>query len=129
MTDVGSGSCRKDGPYCLGLILLCLHFTISNWSCSDHITDMLASFLWLHSSEHIQYKLVTTVFWSLRGLATPYLSDDLHRLVDIPSRRRLRSASLQQLDMPHTHHRTVGDRAFGAASSTVCHTTLLTACH
>jgi len=60
---------------------------------SDHITDMLASLHWLRSSERIQYKLATTMFRSLHGLAPPYLSDDLHRLADTPSRRHLRSAS------------------------------------
>jgi len=64
-------------------------------------------------------KLATTVFRSLHGHASPYLSDDLHRLVDIPSRRRLRSASSLQLDVPRTHHRTVGDRAFTAAGPTL----------
>jgi len=83
---------------------------------SDHITDMLVSLHWLRSSECIQYKLAMTVFRSLHGLAPPYLSDDLHRLVDIPSRRRLRSASSLQLDVPCTHRRTIGDRAFAAAS-------------
>jgi len=66
---------------------------------SDHITDTLVSLHWLRSSEGIQYKLATTVFQSLHGLAPPYLSDDLHRLVDIPSLRRLRSASSLQLDV------------------------------
>jgi len=36
---------------------------------SDHITDTLASLHWLRSSERIQYKLATTVFRSLHGLA------------------------------------------------------------
>jgi len=82
---------------------------------SDHTTDTLASLRCLHSSECIQYKLATTVFRLLHGLAPPYLSDDLHRLVDIPSRRRLRSASSLQLDVPRTHRWTVGDQAFAAA--------------
>jgi len=86
---------------------------------SDHITETLASLHWLRSSERIQYKLVTTVFRSLHGLASPHLSDDLHRLVDLPSRRRLRSASSLQLDVPRTHRRTVGDRAFTAAGPTL----------
>jgi len=86
---------------------------------SDHITDTLASLHWLRSSERIQYKLATTVFRSLHGLAPPYLSDDLHRLVNIPLRRRLRSASSQQLDVLRTHRRTVGDRAFAAAGPTL----------
>jgi len=37
----------------------------------------------------------------------------------IPSRRRLRSASSLQLDVPRTHRRTVGDRAFAAAGPTL----------
>jgi len=86
---------------------------------SDHITDTLASLHWLRSSERIQYKLATTVFRSLYGFAPPYLSDDLHRLVDVTSRRRLRSASSLQLDVPRTHRRTVGDRAFAAAGPTL----------
>jgi len=86
---------------------------------SDHITDTLASLHWLRSSERIQYKLATTVFRSLHGLAPPYLSDDLHRVVDIQSRRRLRSASSLQLDVPRTHRRTISDRAFAAAGPTL----------
>jgi len=39
---------------------------------SDHISDTLASLHWLRSSERIQYKLATTVFRSLHGLAPPY---------------------------------------------------------
>jgi len=86
---------------------------------SNHITDTLASLHWLRSSERIQYKLVTTVFRSLHGLAPPYLSDGLHCLVDIPSGRRLRSSSSLQLDVPRTHRRTVGDRTFAAAGLTL----------
>jgi len=83
---------------------------------SDHITDTvaLASLHWLRSSERIQYKLATTVFLSLHGFAPPYLTDELHRLVDIPSRRRLLSSS-----SPRTHRRTVGDRAFAVAGPTL----------
>jgi len=46
-------------------------------------------------------------------------SAPVHRLVDIPSRRRLRSASSLQLDVPRSHHRTIGDRAFAAAGPTL----------
>jgi len=48
--------------------------------------NTLASLHWLRSSDRIQYKLVTMVFWSLHGVGPPYLSDDLHRLMDILSR-------------------------------------------
>jgi len=86
---------------------------------SDPITVTLASLHWLRSSECIQYKLATTVYRSLHGHTPPHLSDDLHRLVDVTSRRRLRSASSLQLDVPRTHRRTVGDRAFAAAGPTL----------
>jgi len=79
-----------------------------------------------------RYAAPTPVFRSLHVLAPLYLSDDLHRLVDIPSRRRLRSSSSLQLDVPRTHRRTVGDRASllpVRRSGTVCHSTLLTVCH
>jgi len=92
--------------------------SITGWGHSDHITDTRASLHWLHSSEHIQYKLATTVFRSLHGCAPPYLSDN-HRLVDIPSRRRLQSAFSLQLDVPRTHRRAVGDQTFAATSPTL----------
>jgi len=76
-------------------------------------------FFWLRSSEHIQYELVMTEFWSLGCLAPKKLSDDLRCLVEIPSRRRLLSLSSLQLDVPRTHRRTVGDWAFAAAGPTL----------
>jgi len=78
------------------------------------------SLIFIFSSECIQYKLATTVFRSLHGLTPPYISDDLYRLVDIPSWRHLRLASSRQFDVPHTHCRTIGDQAFAAAGSMLC---------
>jgi len=99
-------------------VMLCLRSTVKHLSGSDQgsvqnaaarsvaglrrpdcITDMLAGLHRLRYSARIQYKLTTTVFRSLHGLAPPYLSDKLHRLVNIPSRRRLRSASSLQLNV------------------------------
>jgi len=122
--DQGSGrytSGRRNGVLCTetrAATRWATHMITGLWR-SDPITDMLASLHWLRSSERIQYKLATTLFRSLHGLAAPYLSDDLHRLVDIPSRRRLRSASSLQLDMPRTRRRNVGDWAFAAAGLTI----------
>jgi len=84
---------------------------------SDHITAMLANFHWLRASERIQFKLVTLVYRSLHGLAPRYLSDDLRRVADIPSRRNLRSASSCQLEVQRTHLMSVGDQTFSAAGS------------
>jgi len=89
----------------------------SRWSASSRISSIVCSRWWtLHKIDHW---LATTVFRSLHSLAPPYLSDDLHRLVDIPSWRSLRSVSLLQLDVPRTHRRTVGDQAFATAGPTL----------
>ena len=95
---------------------------------SDHITNTLASFHWLRVSERIQFKLATLIYRSLRGLAPQYLVDDLRCVTDIPGRRRLRSASSFQLEIPRTRLVTVGDRTFSAAGrgcGTVCRATSL----
>ena len=87
---------------------------------SDHITDTLASFHWLTAPERVQFKLATIVFRSLNGSALSYLSADLRRLFDMPSRRRLRSSLTHQLDVPQSQCSqcsTVGDRAFAVAGA------------
>jgi len=91
---------------------ICLNFTINlevvlllRQFLIDWLT--LASLHWLRFSECIQYKLATTVSRWLHGLASPYVFDDLHHFVDIPSRRRLRSASSLQLDVSHTPCHTI----------------------
>ena len=60
--------------------------------------------------------------WQLRSLhsmAPPYLADELHRVADIDSRRRLTSASTSTLGVPPTRHSTIGDRTFPVAASRV----------
>ena len=54
---------------------------------SDHVTDTLASFHWLHASEHINFKLAVLVYRALHGTAPRYLSDLLCRIADLPSCR------------------------------------------
>ena len=53
----------------------------------------------------------------IHGLVPQYLADDLSCVSDIPGRRRLRSASSFQLEVPRTRLVTVGDRTFSAAGS------------
>ena len=84
---------------------------------TDHITSTLASLHWLRASERIHFKMATLVYKSLHGLAPQYLSDDLHRVANIASRRHLRSATTQRLEVPRTRLVTVGDRTFRAAGS------------
>jgi hypothetical protein len=46
-----------------------------------------------------------------------YLAADIHRVADVDSRRRLRSASTAELLVPSTEHSTIGDRAFPMAAA------------
>jgi len=82
---------------------------------SDHVTDTLASFHWLRASEHINFKLAVLVYRALHGTAPRYLSDLLRRVADLPSRRRLRSATSSQLDDRPSRLVNVGDRSFASA--------------
>ena len=69
---------------------------------SARTTDTLVSFLWLHSSKRIQFKLAVVVYGALDGTAAQYLSDLLRRVADIPSRRRLRWSLTDRLDVRPT---------------------------
>jgi hypothetical protein len=84
---------------------------------SEHITTTLAGLHWLRASERIYFKLATLTYRCLHGAAPSYLSCDLRRLADIPSRRRLRSSASNALDVPPTRLSSVGDRMFAVAAS------------
>jgi len=99
---------------CLQSVLNAAARSIAGLCRSDHVTDTLASFHWLHASEHINFKLAVL---ALHGTAPRYLSDLLRRVADLPSRRRLRSATSSQLDIRPSRLVTVGDRSFASAGS------------
>ena len=61
----------------------------------------------------IEFKLAVLMCRCLHSTAPPYLTDELHRVADIDTRRRLRSASTSTL-VPLMRHSTTGDRAFPA---------------
>jgi hypothetical protein len=82
---------------------------------SDHTTDTLLH--WLRALERIKFKLAILVYRSLHGTAPRYLSDDLHPLADMPSRRGLRSSSTNQLFVPRSPLVTAGDRTFAVAGA------------
>ena len=82
---------------------------------SDHVTDTLASFHWLRAPERINFKLAVLAYRALHGTSPRYLSDLLRRVADLPSRRRLRSATSSQLDVRPSRLVTVGDRSFASA--------------
>ena len=65
----------------------------------DHVTDALATLHWLRLPQHVDFKVAVMTFLVLHGLAPLYLNQ-LVRVADLPSRRRLRSASSHQLLVP-----------------------------
>jgi len=78
----------------------------------DHITDALISLHWLRVPERISFKIAVLTYRSLNGSAPSYLSSYFTRVADVPSRRRLRSASTGRLTTPFIRRSTVGKRSF-----------------
>ena len=85
----------------------------------DHITLLLRDLHWLRTPQRIEYRLAVLDYRCQHGLAPSYLSTQFHRVSDVESRRRFRSASTTALVVPRTHHQTIGDHAFPAATSRV----------
>ena len=83
----------------------------------DHITPLLRELHWLRVPERIQFRLAVLVFRCLNDQAPKYLGNELRRVADVDSRRRLRSASTAALIVPRTEHSTIGDRAFPVAAA------------
>jgi hypothetical protein len=83
----------------------------------DHITPLLSDLHWLRIPERIAYRLSVLVYRCQHGQAPTYLVNELQRVADIESRRRLRSASTATLNVPTTNCVTIGDRAFPAAAA------------
>jgi len=88
---------------------------------SEHITDALISLHWLRVPERIIFKVATLTFRALHGTAPPYMTSQFTRVADndMPNRRRLRSASSNQLDVPSFRLPTVGSRAFPIAGAKI----------
>jgi len=70
----------------------------------------------------IIFKVATLTFRSLHGTAPPYMTSQFTRVADLPNRRRLRSASSNQLDVPSFRLLTVDSRAFPIAGAKVWNT-------
>ena len=78
----------------------------------DHITPLLCDLHWLPFPERITFRLAVLAYRCQHGLAPSYLATSIQRVADIDSRRRLRSASTDELIVPSTQRRTIGDRSF-----------------
>ena len=84
-----------------------------------HITDALISLHWLRVPERITFNVATLTYHALHGTSPPYLASSFTCVADMPHRRRLRSASTEQLDVPTYRRSTVGGRAFPVAGAKV----------
>jgi len=73
---------------------------ILNMRRSEHITDALFSLHWLRVPEQIVFKVAMLTLRAMHGTAPPYLTSQFTRVADMPNRRRLRSSSSNQLDVP-----------------------------
>ena len=60
-------------------------------------------------------RVATLTYRALHGSAPPYLASSFTCVADMPHRRRLRSASTEQLDVPTCCRSTIGGRAFPVA--------------
>ena len=67
----------------------------------------------------LDFLIAVLTFRCLHGLAPPYLASDLQLVSGVESRRRLRSADRQQLVVPSSNRKTIGDRAFTVAAPRV----------
>jgi hypothetical protein len=78
----------------------------------DHITPLLRDLHWLRVPERITFRLDVLAYRCQHGLGPSYLITELHRVLDVESRQRLRSASSGALVVAQTFHPTIGDRSF-----------------
>ena len=69
--------------------------------------------------ERITFKVATLTYCALHGSAPPYLASSFTCVADMPHRRRLRSASTEQFDVPTYRRSTIGGRAFPVAGAKV----------
>jgi len=83
----------------------------------DHVSALLRDLHWLRVPQRITFRLSVLAYRCQHGPAPPYLSAELHRVSEIESRQRLRSASTDELDVPQTNCTTIGDRAFPIAAA------------
>ena len=86
--------------------------------------------LWAHHRRAHQYslapraganhiKVATLTYRALHVSAPPYLASSFTYVADMPHRRRLRSASTEQLDVRTCRRSTIGGRAFHVAVAKV----------
>ena len=107
---------------CLNLICSSWQFTLPSSVCSQcQLLGWLPVFDDLTTSqtralERVKLKLAVIIYCPLHGMAPQYLSELLHYITNIPSRRHLRSCTSDDLFVPSLRLVSVGDRSFAAAA-------------
>ena len=113
---LGARRCRAISP----VSPKCCSKVIFNLRRCDHITDALISLHWLRVPERIILKVATLTYRALHGSAPLYLASSFRCVADMPHRRKLRSASTEQLDVPTCRRSsTIGGRAFPVVGAKV----------
>ena len=87
----------------------------------DHVTPLLRDLHWYGAPQLIEFRLAVLAYRCQHGLAPPYLLTQLHRVSDVESKRRLRSASTTALVVLRTHYQTIGDPVFPIAAAHMTH--------
>jgi len=71
----------------------------------------------LRVPERVTFQLSVLAYRCLHGIAPTYLAESLHRISNVDTRRRLRSADSTMLVVPSTRCSTLGDCPFPVASA------------
>jgi len=83
----------------------------------EHVTPMLHDLHGLQIPARSTFRLAVLAYRCQNRLAPPNLADGLHRVAEIESRRRLRSAATAALIVPATARSTIGDSAFSVTGA------------
>jgi len=70
-------------------------------------------------TDHVQFRIATTVYRCLHGMAPEYLSELCFPAKLRPSRYQLRSSQSNQLIVPPVKFATYGPRSFAVAGPTI----------
>ena len=99
------------------LVLLLSLYCIGLFSCKS-ASVFTISLHWLRIPELI-FKLAVLTYRAIHGAGPSYFQSCFTRVVDMPSRRRLRSSGSDRLHVPIIRRYTVGSRTFTASGAAV----------
>jgi len=104
--------CQRRSPATIQFVQNAAARLVTGTRRCEHITPALRQLHWLPVRQRIQYKLASSAFRALSGLAPDYLADDCQLVAD-SGRRSLRSIERRVCSVPRQNS-TFGDRSFAA---------------